>query len=119
RVIAIAASLIGAAASVALLGAMHVIARTGPGAEWALASVQHVDRQRSCEASAPLDRSKVSRCTWAVSHPRGRIVLVGDSTASAVSEAVIAAGNSAGYDVTISTYFGCPFVSLNVYGSTA
>ena len=29
------------------------------------------------------------------------------------------AGNRAGYDVTVSTYFGCPFVALRVYGSTA
>ncbi len=117
--IAIGASVIGAIASGLMLGATHALSRTGPGADWARASVQHVDRQRGCESSAPLDASKVSACTWAVPHPHGRIVLIGDSTASAVSEAVVAAGNRAGFDVTVSTYLGCPFVALRVYGSTA
>ncbi len=119
RTVAVGASLIGALACVLLLGAMHALARTGPGREWVRASVHHIDRQRGCESAAPLDTSKVPPCTWGVPHPRGRIVLVGDSTASAVSEAVIAAGNRAGYAVTVSTYFGCPFVALEVYGSTA
>jgi hypothetical protein len=96
RVIAVGSSIIGALASVVLLGAMHAVARTGPGADWAKASVQHTDRQRGCESTAPLDASKVSSCTWGVPHPQGRIVLIGDSTASAVSEAVVSARNRAG-----------------------
>jgi hypothetical protein len=51
------------------------------------------------------------RCTWTVPDAKGRIVLVGDSHADMWSEAVVAAGNSLGYDVTIDVRSGCPMVS--------
>jgi peptidoglycan/LPS O-acetylase OafA/YrhL len=75
------------------------------------ATSYHVPTLAGCSArSATTATLDSPECTWAVSEPRGRIVLVGDSHAEMWSEAVIAAGNQLDYDVSVSVMAGCPMI---------
>jgi hypothetical protein len=44
-------------------------------------------------------------------------VLVGDSYAGHLTEAVVKAGNAEEFDVTVATFPACPFLDIRVYGS--
>lgn len=55
-------------------------------------------------------RDVFDRCRWSVPNSRGTILLVGDSHAESLSNAVIDAGNAMGYDVVAVTGGSCAFV---------
>jgi hypothetical protein len=117
--VAVASAAFVLVGSGALLAADRIVSSTTAGHAWSAARAPHIDVQRGCEGPQPLDRAKLSQCTWTVPGAQGRVVLVGDSTASSLSEAVVAAGAKLGLDVTVSTYYGCPFIQLLVYGSSS
>jgi hypothetical protein len=74
----------------------------------------HLDHARGCDSGRPVG-SLPPRCSWTVRGARGHVVLVGDSYAGHISEAVVAGGNSAGFDVTVATFPACPFLDARVY----
>ena len=79
------------------------------------AGLQHLGSTEGCNRRfAPEVRLDDPECTWTVPDARGRIVLVGDSHADMWSEAVVDAGNSLGYDVTLAVMSGCPMVAKTV-----
>jgi peptidoglycan/LPS O-acetylase OafA/YrhL len=91
--------------------------RTRPAlAAWQLSQEAHLDHVRGCDSGKPFG-SEPAECTWVVPHARGKLVLVGDSYAGQVSEAVVSAGNSEGLDVSVATFPACPFINVRVYGS--
>ena len=86
-------------------------------AAWRLSQQAHLDHAQGCDSGQPIG-SQPPRCTWRVQDARGRLVLVGDSYAGHVTEAVVKAGNAEGFDVTVATFPACPFLDIRVYGST-
>lgn len=66
--------------------------------------VDVTDCNRRLSPSLPLHSD---RCTWRVEEPRGRILLIGDSHAGMWAEAVIEAGNSESFDVSLATMSAC------------
>jgi len=120
RTVALAAVCIAApiAACVALLGAHDLIWRTSALKRWEADRAVYLSSVRGCESSTPLGRrtaARWSRCTWRVPHPRGKIVLLGDSNAAQFTEPVVRAGTRASYDVTVAPRTGCPFIDLRGY----
>jgi peptidoglycan/LPS O-acetylase OafA/YrhL len=77
---------------------------------------KHADTVRGCDRAAPLPQRKGDECTWAVENPRGTVYLVGDSNAGQFTESVAAAANREGFDFTVATRSGCPFVDLALRG---
>ena len=69
----------------------------------------HIDYQRGCDDAAPLGYRPLARCSWAADHPRGTVVLIGDSNAGHFSEAVIAADRSLQFDTIVATFSSCAF----------
>lgn len=71
-------------------------------------------RVRGCHGD--LDEPVVvgGRCAWTVPDPQGVILLVGDSHAVSIADAVVAVGNRQGYDVYVTTRSLCPFSTLRV-----
>jgi hypothetical protein len=74
----------------------------------------HVDETHGCISRQLLGFPNPD-CTWTVPHARGTVVLVGDSNAGQFAEPVIRASKQLGYDTTVSTFHGCPFVETLVY----
>jgi peptidoglycan/LPS O-acetylase OafA/YrhL len=77
-------------------------------------SGNHVDETHGC-ISRELLGFPNPECTWTVPHARGTVVLIGDSNAGQFAEPVIRASKQLGYDTTVSTFHGCPFVETLVY----
>jgi peptidoglycan/LPS O-acetylase OafA/YrhL len=107
------------AACAGLLGVQHLLARTAALQAWERSRAAHLDELRGCQGSRPFGAATPAACTWHVRHTRGAIVLIGDSNAGHFSEPTVRAANRAGFDVTIATFDGCPFVDLRVVGSAA
>ena len=122
RTVALAATCIAVpiAACVGLLAMHNFLFHTSALRRWQAVSQPYLSVSRGCESTTPLgDRAGIrwSRCTWRVAHPRGRIVLVGDSNAAQFTEPVVRGGTQAGYDVTVAPLTGCPFIRLRVFGT--
>ena len=81
----------------------------------ASATALHADYIRGCDSTALYGDPSRARCTWTVSHPRGTVVLVGDSNAGQFTEPFTDAARRAGYDATVATSLNCPFVQLRVH----
>jgi peptidoglycan/LPS O-acetylase OafA/YrhL len=109
-------------ASSAGLLAMHgALERTAALRQWGQVTVSHADIARGCESTVPIGRRSAPQwrsCTWKVPHPRGLVVLVGDSNAGQFTEPVTRAGTAAGYDVTVAPLAGCPFVAIRIVNSS-
>jgi peptidoglycan/LPS O-acetylase OafA/YrhL len=76
----------------------------------------HFDVARGCASGDGPDAPAVTtKCTWTVPHPKGTVLLVGDSNAGQFAEPVVAAGNAAGYDVILATDPSCVFADLVVH----
>jgi len=118
RVLALAALAIAlpVGACLLLLGVNQRLARMPSLQVWQRSQASHADILRGCDSSVPLGKRELPQCTWSVSRPRGRIVLIGDSNAGHFTEPVVAAGNRAGYDVVVATDSGCPFVLVGIEG---
>ena len=86
--------------------------RSGAIAAFAEQVRPHADRERGCDNRTPLGERDLPECTWSVEGAKGEAVLVGDSNAGHFTEPVVAAGNALGWDVTVATSHGCPFLDL-------
>jgi hypothetical protein len=75
----------------------------------------HIDITAGCAAMEPLGSPRRGRCVWQTAHPKGTLLLVGDSHAGHFSEAFIAAANALHYDAEIATAGGCPFLRRPEY----
>jgi len=105
---------IGVVASTIMLGAHGLLQHTSSVKSWNRSQIEHLDETRGCDSPVPLDRRHGFDCTWRVAHAKGSVVLVGDSNAGHFSEPVVTAANSLGYDATLVTLGGCPFIELVV-----
>ena len=74
----------------------------------------HADVLLGCDSPTPLGQRTANACTLRTPNPRGQIVLIGDSNAGHLSEAVARAANRAGFELTIATFSACPFIDLEV-----
>jgi peptidoglycan/LPS O-acetylase OafA/YrhL len=106
---------IPAVAGVGLVAASHALDRLPAIHSANLAAALHEDTRLGCESLVPFGRPHAHPCLWPVPHSRGLVVLIGDSQAGQFTEAVVAAGNRAGYNVAVATNAGCPFVMLQIY----
>ena len=113
-VLACACVAIGVAGSGVLLVSGHALHRTAAIRSWDRSQMPHADETRHCDTTAPFGERPGLRCTWAVAHPKGDVVLIGDSNAGHFAEPVIDAANSLGYDATVATFGGCPYIDLIV-----
>jgi peptidoglycan/LPS O-acetylase OafA/YrhL len=101
-------------ANFGLLGAHRALNATASIRNWRGGSRLHADVVRGCNSTTPLGERKGAACTWSVGRSRGEIILLGDSNAGQFSEPVTRAGNRAGFDVTVVTNSGCPYLGLQV-----
>jgi peptidoglycan/LPS O-acetylase OafA/YrhL len=109
------------AAAGAVIRMQGVLARSPAIALWSHKDVDYAAGVHHCETTVPIGARAGPRwtgCTWKAPPARGSIVLVGDSNGSQFSGPVVRAGNEAGYDVTVATLSGCPFVALRVVGTS-
>ncbi len=92
--------------------------RTAAMMSWQQSEQLHADVVRGCDSRPPLGERVGAywrrACTFSVESARGEIVLFGDSNAGQFTEPLVAAGNDAGFDVTVATFSGCPFVGVAV-----
>lgn len=105
---------LGVGASLALLGADHALRHAAAVSSWRESQAPHADELRHCDTTAPLGERPGLDCTWSVAHAKGLVVLIGDSNAGHFTEPVTRAGNDLGYDVTVATFDGCPYIDLVV-----
>jgi peptidoglycan/LPS O-acetylase OafA/YrhL len=80
----------------------------GLSAVQALIMPEHLDELAGCDLAVPLGSPARPSCTWTVAHPKGTILLVGDSNAGQFTEPVLEAARRLGYDLEVATYGGCP-----------
>ncbi len=99
-------------ANAGLLKVQDRLSKTSSLTDWQRSQASHADVARGCDSPTPLGERRGRACTWRVSSPRGKIVLVGDSYAGQFAEPVTRAGNRAGFDVTVVTASSCPFVNV-------
>jgi len=85
--------------------------------EWKLAMAKHADTTRGCADAIAYGPGMPGRCEATVAHPRGEIVLIGDSNAGQYTEPVFAAARQAGYDAIVTTAHACPFAYVRLSGS--
>ena len=98
-----------------LLWAHQAILATRLAAPIGEALALHIDEVRHCDGVRPLQAGGQPGCTWHVPQPRGQVVLLGDSNAGHFTEPLVQAANAAGYDATVATLAGCPFVDVHLY----
>jgi hypothetical protein len=79
---------------------------------WMATQAEHLDQTRGCNLGRPLGAWTDAHCSWRVPHPKGSVILAGDSNAGHFSEPVVRAANEAGYDAEVVTAFGCPFARV-------
>jgi peptidoglycan/LPS O-acetylase OafA/YrhL len=113
-VVAGACVALGLAASAVLLVAGRTLERTAAARSWSGSQAPHLDQAHHCDSTAPLGERPGVACTWTVAHAKGVVVLLGDSNAGHFSEPVVRAANDLGYDATVATYDGCPYIDLVV-----
>jgi peptidoglycan/LPS O-acetylase OafA/YrhL len=80
----------------------------GLAAVQALILPEHLDELTGCDLGVPLGSPARPSCTWTVAHPKGTILLVGDSNAGQFTEPVLAAARRLSYDLEVATFGGCP-----------
>ena len=102
-----------AAASVAMPCVVLAVALFGMSQQWGL------EQHPELEAASVSQKAKcfeswtsVEQCTFGDDNGGGTIMLVGDSHADTISDAVIEAASTEGYEVVIQTYLACPFLTV-------
>lgn len=90
--------------------ARHSWGRPDLAALQAIIEPEHLDELTGCDQGTPLGSAARPSCTWVVAHPKGTILLVGDSNAGQLTEPVLAAARRLGYDMQVATYGGCPLL---------
>lgn len=78
--------------------------------EFAATFGEHVDKAEGCDRAG--GDATPEECTWEVSDPVGRAVLVGDSNAGHLSSGFLAAAEELSLTATIQTRSSCTFVDL-------
>jgi peptidoglycan/LPS O-acetylase OafA/YrhL len=101
-------------ANLGLLRAQDALSSTKAMTSWSQVERLHLDHRRHCASGATLGSAKNAQCVWRVKHPRGDVILFGDSNAGQLAEPVIRAGNRAGYTVRMATYTSCPFMPVRL-----
>ena len=101
-------------ANVGLLRAHSALSATAAMKSWRRTELLHSYVLRGCAGPVPLGVRANKNCIWRVPHPRGDIVLLGDSNAGQFTEPVTRAGNRAGYDVMVATNSSCPYLGLRI-----
>jgi peptidoglycan/LPS O-acetylase OafA/YrhL len=116
RLLAVAAACVSVPvlACVVFIGASDILRSQPALAAWGLSQEMHLDHLRGCDLGQPFGLQP-AQCSWTVRGARGRLVLVGDSYAGHITEAVIRAGNAEGFDVIVVTFPACPFLNIRVY----
>ena len=71
-------------------------------------------RTAGCHTDLDEPIRSLEDCTWSADASRGTIMLVGDSHAVSISDAVIEAGTADDYDVIVRTRSLCPFHSRRI-----
>jgi hypothetical protein len=74
----------------------------------------HGDVSRGCDKWTAYVSPARARCTWHTEHAHGTVVLIGDSNAGHFTEPFVAAAQQAGYNATVATPSGCPFIQLQL-----
>jgi peptidoglycan/LPS O-acetylase OafA/YrhL len=118
RVLALAAACVSVPiiACLGFIGLTDALRSRPTLAAWRVSQEMHLDHVRGCDSGRPFG-SQPGRCTWTASKARGKVVLLGDSYAGHVSEAVVEGGIRSGFDVTVATFPACPFLDIRVYQS--
>jgi len=101
-------------ANLGLLRAQDSLSSTKAMTSWSQTERLHLDHRRHCASGATLGSAKNAQCVWRVKHPRGDVILFGDSNAGQLAEPVIQAGNREGYTVRMATYTSCPFMPVRL-----
>jgi peptidoglycan/LPS O-acetylase OafA/YrhL len=70
----------------------------------------HADTVHGCEGLEPLRPDYTGNCLWRTPNSKGLILLLGDSNAGHLTEAVVAASNRQGFDALVTTVPACPFI---------
>lgn len=102
------------AANFGLIRAQDALSSTKAMTSWSQVERLHLDHQKHCASGASLGSAQNAHCVWRVSHPRGDVILFGDSNAGHLAEPVIRAGNRDGYTVRMATYTSCPFMPVRL-----
>ena len=76
---------------------------------------RHGDEIRHC--TAPVIDRVPALCTYRTAHPKGTIILVGDSNAGQFTEPAARAAHHDGYNLLVATRHGCRFVDVTVLRS--
>jgi peptidoglycan/LPS O-acetylase OafA/YrhL len=108
---------VGLSASLALYESPHLLSTATAIQEFGRARAFHADLTHGCDSTVPLGQRSGQQCVWTVPHPRGNVVLIGDSNAGHFTEPFVRAANHAGYSATVATSSACPFLPLDVHGS--
>jgi len=93
-----------------VLASRHSWDRPSLAALQATIGPEHLDQISGCDQATPLGSPLRPPCTWTVGHPRGTILLIGDSNAGQLTEPVLAATRHLGYDMQVASYGGCPLL---------
>jgi peptidoglycan/LPS O-acetylase OafA/YrhL len=109
--------LVGVLASAGLAATRSELNRTAAMRQWARAQAWHADFLRGCDTATPQGQRRNSPCLWRVPEAKGNVVLIGDSNAGQFTEPFLRATNRAGYDATVATRSGCPYLELRVTGA--
>jgi peptidoglycan/LPS O-acetylase OafA/YrhL len=95
------------------LAAYEYLSRTAPALASARESQRHsLGQVRGCFGAFRPAGPKAAACTLRVPASRGSVVLVGDSVATSLTEPFVEAARREGFDATVATFPGCPFVDL-------
>jgi hypothetical protein len=107
---AVCVALAGTAGGALVVASRHSWDRPDLTALQAAIGPEHLDQVSGCDQATPLGSPLRPPCTWTVGHPRGTILLIGDSNAGQFTEPVLAATRHLGYDMQVASYGGCPLL---------
>jgi hypothetical protein len=68
-----------------------------------------------CDSTVPLDERPATECVWTTPGSIGEILLIGDSNAGHLSEALLGAARELRLDLRIATMSACPFIDLDIW----
>jgi len=106
--------LVPVSANFGLLQAQKALSATKAMKSWKRSELMHAYSHRGCGSWTPLGQRHTPACTLTVPHPRGTIILLGDSNAEHFAEPVVRGGNRAGYNVTLAFPSSCPYLGLRL-----
>jgi hypothetical protein len=75
----------------------------------------HLDLTAGCASTIPLDERSTTECLWNTRGSIGEILLIGDSNAGHLSEALLGAARELRLDLRIATLSACPFIDIDLW----